>query len=265
MGENPDVALEPDQEPMLLAVDRPRAKEILSERQTLASELRSRAGRVSDVAGFTRWHDDVREWEHVTAQLLESLFTTRQAAAALESERVKRVSLMSETDAERFDRRQEDLRRELAFVTALRDRLYTIEEAPPNFRRDVGPGQPRVLLVHGRDEARQTVVAGLLEQTRSGNNEIVVLDDLAAVLDVASTADYGVVLATTDSDLIFATGYLVGKLGADRVTVLHQRGAELPRHPGVSSAELDAAGTWRVGLLQGLKRAGLPFDLKRLA
>jgi hypothetical protein len=249
---------------MLLAVDRPRAKEILSERQTLGSELRSRAGGVSDVAGFTRWNDDVREWEHATAHLLESLFTTRQAAAALESERVKRVSLVSETHAERFDRRQEDLRRELAFVTALRDRLYAIEEAPPNFRRNVGAGQPRVLLVHGVDGARQTVVASLLEQTRSGNNEIVVLDDLPAVLDVASTADYGVVVATGDPDLIFAMGYLVGKLGADRVTVLHQRGTELPRHPGVNYAELDAGGNWRAGLLQGLKRAGLPFDLKRL-
>ena len=60
-------------------------------------------------------------------------------------------------------------------------------------------------------------------------------------------------------------GYLVGKLGADRVTVLHQRGIELPRHPGVSYAELDVGGNWRAGLLQGLKRAGLSFDLKRLA
>ena len=162
---------------MLLAVDRPRAKEILSERQTLGSELRSRAGGVSDVAGFTRWHDDVREWEHGTADVLESLFTTRQAAAALESERVKRVSLVTETHAERFDRRQEDLRRELAFVTALRDRLYTIEEAPPNFRRDVEQVSPGSCSSTAR-RGPATVVARLLEQTRSGKDEIAVLDEL---------------------------------------------------------------------------------------
>ena len=284
------MAFEADQEPMLLALERGRAKELLTERHTLGDDLRARAIGVADVAGFTRWTDELREWEHDTVRALESIFTTGRAAAEFESQRVKRVSLERESHAERFDRRQEDLRLELANVMGLRDRLYSFEEAASSATATAPivayAGRARIFVVHGRENGPKAVVVQVLEQTRAANHEIVVLSESpAGIGELDPAADYIVVVASADDvgrpnprhapaegeraradqNLIFDLGYLVAKLGPERVTVLSQRGTELPRqHPGVSYTELDAGGQWRNGLLGGLRNAGLAFDPSKL-
>jgi predicted nucleotide-binding protein len=248
VGENSQVASE---ERMLLALERVRAKEILTELHRSGSELRTRAGMVFDVAGVTLWNDDLRDWEHATANALQAMFTNGRAAAEFESQRVKRVSLQVESAAERYDRRQQDLRRELEYLSSLHDRLYAIEE---------GSRSATVFVVHGPDEVPRSIVAQVLGEARLGEHDIVLLNEHAPAQ--VDEGDYGVVVASAGAgqSLVFAMGYLVGRLGPGRVMVLQQRGVQPPpQHPGVSYAELDPSGNWRAVLLEGLKGAGLSF------
>jgi predicted nucleotide-binding protein len=65
--------------------------------------------------------------------------------------------------------------------------------------------------------------------------------------------------------VIFELGWFAGRLGRARVTVLYDRGVELPSdYGGVTYTLLDEEGVWRFKLVRELQDAGLSFDANRL-
>jgi len=148
---------------------------------------------------------------------------------------------------------------------------------------DAGPGmgQPRVFLVHGRDEAAMETVARFLERL---NLQVVILHEkanegrtLVEKFEAHSNVDYAVVILTPDDaghpslepgnarprarqNVVFELGYFYGRLGRSRVCALYKSGIELPSDlNGVAYVPLEA--DWKLRLAREIRTAGIPVDL----
>ena len=141
--------------------------------------------------------------------------------------------------------------------------------------------KPAVFVVHGHDDALKSEVARLLEQQNiipiilheQTNQGRVLLDKLEQEINRAS---FAVVLYTKDDmvsssngsvwrarqNVVFEHGYLVAKLGRDKVCAIKDEGVELMSDiSGV--AYISRADSWQIKLLNELKVAGFSVDLNR--
>ena len=143
----------------------------------------------------------------------------------------------------------------------------------------------KVFIVHGHDneaklETARTLTNGgfepiiLHEQPDSGRT---IIEKIERFADVC----YAVVLYTecdlgrdkNDSvdderfrarqNVVFEHGYLIGKLGRDRVTALVKGNVETPSDiSGVVYTEMDKAGAWKMQLARNMQDVGLDIDMK---
>jgi predicted nucleotide-binding protein len=142
------------------------------------------------------------------------------------------------------------------------------------------------LVVHGHDEAALQGVARFLEQL--GLEAIVLREQpdqgratIEKFEDYAGQVGFAVVLLTPDDiagaqsfpgsatrarqNVIFELGYFGGKLGRGRSCLLRKGDVEIPSDLyGVIYTDLDAAGGWKIKLVQELKAAGLDFDANKM-
>jgi predicted nucleotide-binding protein len=172
-------------------------------------------------------------------------------------------------------------------IRTLQDQLADQEQAehPPTAFNRVLP-KTKVFVVHGHDEAVLQIVARFLEQI--GLEAIVLREQpdqgratiekfehyagqvgFAVVLltpdDIAGSAAAGVSAARARQNVIFELGYFAGKLGRGRACLLRKGDVEIPSDLyGVIYTDLDAAGGWKLKLVQELKAADLEFDANRL-
>lgn len=66
-------------------------------------------------------------------------------------------------------------------------------------------------------------------------------------------------------DIVFEFGYVVGKLGHERVCALCQEGKEIPLdYPGVVFIPMDSRGVWRLLVAREIKQAGIEIDLNKV-
>ena len=142
----------------------------------------------------------------------------------------------------------------------------------------------KVFIVHGHDneaklETARTLTNGgfepiiLHEQPDSGRT---IIEKIERFADVC----YAVVLYTecdlgrdkNDSvdderfrarqNVVFEHGYLIGKLGRDRVTALVKGNVETPGDiSGVVYTEMDKAGAWKMQLARNMQDVGLDIDM----
>lgn len=151
------------------------------------------------------------------------------------------------------------------------------------------PLLPRpVFIVHGRDQARLHEVARFLERTTMPDVEVTILNEAPNVGQtlieklerVGAKAAYAVVLLTGDDEggiaqsgehqprarqnVILELGYFLGKLGRERVAILHEQGVELPSDVhGMAYIQLDPGGGWKTKLSRELAQVGIHLDLLR--
>ena len=65
--------------------------------------------------------------------------------------------------------------------------------------------------------------------------------------------------------MIFELGFMIGKLGRERVCALHKGEVEIPSDfSGVLWIGMDSEGAWQFKLARELKAAGIKVDLNRL-
>ncbi len=144
-----------------------------------------------------------------------------------------------------------------------------------------GMGQPRVFLVHGRDEAAKETVARFLERL---NLQVLILHEqanegrtLVEKFEAHSNVDYAVVILTPDDaghpssepenamprarqNVVFELGYFYGLLRRSRVCALYRSGIELPSDlNGVAYVPFEA--DWKLLLAREIKAAGIFVDL----
>ncbi|WP_435404348.1 TIR domain-containing protein [Klebsiella quasipneumoniae] len=142
-----------------------------------------------------------------------------------------------------------------------------------------------VFIVHGRDDLAKTEVARFIEKL--GLNAIILHEQdnggktIIEKIEEFTNVGYGIVLYTPcdkgalkdDNDLkprarqnvVFEHGYLIGKLGRNKVSALVKAEVEIPGDlSGLVYTELDKAGGWKLSLAKELTREGYSIDLNKV-
>ena len=143
-----------------------------------------------------------------------------------------------------------------------------------------------VFIVHGRDDGTKEAVARLLEklglkplvlheQANRGRTIIEKFEDY-------STPAFAIALLTPDDvgglerdreslnprarqNVIFEFGYLIGKIGRQKVCAIRKGDVEIPSdYDGVVYVNMDDQGNWKFRLVQELKAAGIDVDANRI-
>ena len=169
-----------------------------------------------------------------------------------------------------------------------RGELTKQSNAKTSNKKEARKGDSRsVFVVHGRDNEAKQEVARLLErlslkavilheQPSRGKTiveKIEYYSELAFAVVILSPDDVGA-LATEQSTLnprarqnvILELGYMVARLGRDRVCALVKQGVEIPSDfDGVVYVSMDWNGAWKFELGRELKAAGVAVDLNAIA
>jgi predicted nucleotide-binding protein len=156
-----------------------------------------------------------------------------------------------------------------------------VEATLPSPEASAETGQPRIFLVHGRDDAAKETVARFLERL---NLRVVILHEqpnegrtLVEKFEAHSNVDFAVVILTPDDsghaasepenkmprarqNVVFELGYFYGLLRRSRVCALHTSGIELPSDlHGVAYVPFEK--DWKLLLAREIKAADIPVDL----
>lgn len=158
---------------------------------------------------------------------------------------------------------------------------------PPPKADQEPPADGPIFVVHGHDRAALHESVRVLE--RGTDREVIVLREQAnagrTILEkfegYAAQASFAVVLLTADDEggirsssdprprgrqnVIFELGFFFGKLGRDRVVVLHEENVEKPSDiSGLAYISLDQAGAWKQALARELEAAGISVNRARI-
>ena len=144
-----------------------------------------------------------------------------------------------------------------------------------------------VFIVHGHDETAKLAMADFV---KTFDLNPIILDEKAnegqTIIEKfevhAGEAGYAIILLTPDDvgarkdekeqsnprarqNVILELGYFMGKLGRERVCVLHKEEVELPSDIyGILYVSMDSSDGWQLKLAKEMKQAGLPIDLNKL-
>lgn len=145
-------------------------------------------------------------------------------------------------------------------------------------------GKKAVFLVHGHDEAEKDSVARLIEkfglravilqeQTKGGRTIIEQLEEHSNVgfaVVLMTPDDIGTSMAVSEEvkqrarqNVIFESGYFVGKLGRSNVRILRKGNVDIPSDlHGILFIAMDH--DWQKELAKEIKSAGIDIDLNKL-
>lgn len=143
----------------------------------------------------------------------------------------------------------------------------------------------KVFIVHGHDNAAKQEVARLVErlgleaiilheQVNRGKTIIEKIEEYSNVgfaIVLYTPCDEGKVKGTTDlkdrarQNVVFEHGYLIGKLGRERVSALVRGDIEKPNDlSGVVYIDMDYAGGWKFSLAREMKSVGYEIDMNKI-
>lgn len=144
----------------------------------------------------------------------------------------------------------------------------------------------KVFIVHGHDDAAKIKTARFVEQL---DYKAIILHEQASSgrtiiekIEQFTDVGFAVVLYTPDDignakdnaddlqlrarqNVVFEHGFLIGKLGRDRVVALVDGTIELPNDiSGVVYIKMDEANAWHLQLAKEMKQAGFNIDMNKL-
>lgn len=143
----------------------------------------------------------------------------------------------------------------------------------------------RVFIVHGRDDSAKTETARLIEQlgleavilheqTNGGKTIIEKIEDeadcgFAIVLytpcDLGRFSSESIERSRARQNVVFEHGYLIGRLGRDRVCALKKGDVETPSDiSGVVYTDMDKAGMWKMTVARELQAVGFAVDMNKI-
>lgn len=143
----------------------------------------------------------------------------------------------------------------------------------------------KVFIVHGHDESAKQTVARFLEQCgfeavilheqadggRTIIEKIECYTDVVFAIILYTPCDIGRAKeekkgkARARQNVVFEHGYLIVKLGRNRVCALVKDGVETPGDiSGVVYKNMDSAGAWKTGILKEMKDIGIAVDASKL-
>ncbi len=146
----------------------------------------------------------------------------------------------------------------------------------------------KIFIVHGHDEAMKQAVARIVEKMdfeaiilheQANRNRTIIekfsdYSDVGFAIVLLSADDIGgkigeaeIMKSRARQNVVFEMGYFIGKLGRERVAILHPsvNDFEMPSdYSGVIYLDYDIKGTWKFELARELKECGYSVDLNSL-
>lgn len=142
----------------------------------------------------------------------------------------------------------------------------------------------KIFIVHGRDDLAKTEIARFVEklglnavilheQASSGNTVIEKIEEHTNVgfaIVLYTPCDEGNLVGETPKararqNVVFEHGYLIGKLGRDKVCALVKGDVEKPNDiNGVVYIVLDGHGAWKMHIVKELRTAGYDIDMNKI-
>jgi len=159
------------------------------------------------------------------------------------------------------------------------------EKIDTSIKKTITTNNTNVFIVHGRDDLAKTEVARFIEKL--GLNAIILHEQdnggktIIEKIEEFTNVGYGIVLYTPcdkgalDNDenlkprarqnVVFEHGYLIAKLGRNKVSALVKAEVEIPGDlNGLVYTELDRAGGWKLSIAKELLREGYSIDLNKV-
>lgn len=185
-----------------------------------------------------------------------------------------------------------DYRPELHYVaTLLEQKLSELENEENNpivdseRAKEIKSPTKKVFIVHGHDDAAKQEVARILE--RAGLTPIILHEQpdrgqtIIEKLESCTDAAYAIILYTpcdlgrskesteekarARQNVVLEHGYLLCKLGRERVAALVKDQVEMPGDiDGIVYIPMDNGGGWKIKLANNMKTVGLELDLNLL-
>lgn len=169
--------------------------------------------------------------------------------------------------------------------SSTKDKIYNQLESQDE--REQNTMNKKVFIVHGHDNAAKQELARVIEKI---GFEAIILHEQAdggktiiEKIETYSDVSFAVVLYTecdvgrakeessdheqyrARQNVVFEHGYLIGKLGRERVCALVKGKVETPGDiSGVIYTKMDADGAWKFQLVKNMNSAGLAVDANRL-
>jgi len=158
------------------------------------------------------------------------------------------------------------------------------EKIDTSIKNTTTTNNTNVFIVHGRDDLAKTEVARFIEKL--GLNAIILHEQdnggktIIEKIEEFTNVGYGIVLYTpcdrgslegdenlnprARQNVVFEHGYLIGKLGRNKVSALVKAQVEIPGDlNGLVYTELDKAGGWKLSIAKELTREGYSVDLNK--
>ncbi|WP_246873040.1 TIR domain-containing protein [Pantoea ananatis] len=142
-----------------------------------------------------------------------------------------------------------------------------------------------IFIVHGRDDLAKTEVARFIEklglkaiilheQDSNGKTIIEKIEEHTNVgygIVLYTPCDYGGLTGESETkprarqNVLFEHGYLIGKLGRNKVCALVKSDVEIPNDlSGLVYTQLDAPGAWKLSIAKELTKEGYSIDPSKL-
>jgi len=159
-------------------------------------------------------------------------------------------------------------------------------EATMQTMRTENASSKRVFIVHGHDNEAKQETARTLE--KAGYEAIILHEQpnlgntIMEKLERCTDVDYAIVLYTecdlgrakeaseaeekyrARQNVVYEHGYLIGKLGREKVFALVKGDVETPGDiSGVVYTPMDSAGAWKISLAKDMREAGLEIDMNK--
>jgi predicted nucleotide-binding protein len=228
--------------------------------------------------------DDETRWNLYNEELLRRFFSDDQLLTDYKALRLPKYQLNDWDDDEVADTNTDRMKERVTFLRSVVDRLRLVPESPAQEEtRAPNPllGNPRVFIIHGRDDSAKSQVARFVEKL---GLEAVILHEQAnqgrtiiEKLDRHSDVAFAIALLTPDDvggsahsqlqprarqNVIYEIGRFESKLGRERVIILHAHGVEIPSDlSGLVYHEMDKAGGWQLSVAKELRAAGIQVNL----
>ncbi|MGN0700497.1 MAG: TIR domain-containing protein [Oscillospiraceae bacterium] len=233
----------------------------------------------SDNPNFTTWHTKVERFlkraygEHSEERenFLDTSFTPI-------------VYSLYDSDSEFIDSCANGLISTKAVFEVYLEELKESEDMPQTqvSQNDEYRDYSKVFIVHGHDEALKEAVARLVEKqsiipivlNEQANRGQTIIEKLEGYSNVGGA----ICLFTPDDEghkkntptmgprarqnVVFETGYFMGKLGRDKIVIISESDVELPSD--MSGIVYTDAGDWKIKILRELEEMGYKIDYSRI-
>ena len=223
------------------------------------------------------------QWDDYNRIMLRSQFDSSEIADGY-SATVGGAVVMNPTFQTELHYYHSDVETKLGRLQSLMKQLHFYDEGSPApvSNRNAARNQD-IFVVHGHDkEAVESVArfierldlrAVILQERASGGRTVIEKFE-----EESSGAGYAVVLLTPDDigapgdepvetkrrarqNVIFELGFFVGRLGRDKVSVLHKGDVDIPSdYQGVIYVAMGEGDAWEIPLAREMKEAGIDFD-----